>query len=609
MFITELFEAQNRNLIVVYAGRFQPFHKGHQAVYNYLLKHYGRDNVYIATSNKIDPPKSPFGFADKTYFMKMMGIPMDRVIESSQPYKAQELTSNYDKDNTVFLIAVSQKDMAEDPRFKVGPKKDGNPSYFQNLPTDLKNAAPMSQHGYLVVVPTFDFEVLGQPMRSATEIRAMYGSADEPTRREIIQDLFGAYTQEAQQIMDSKLGVKEGLLDPGTDTISPIHGGTVTEGDVVAFTPNKKTPPNYEQALRLMKSFLSFDETVPDYNNKMNAILAQLNQLGYSVQSTLDPSHNGLDLVNKSAEFRQFFPYKLQEAYPKQQASVYNPDGATYRGEKMPSYSKDDVYSNSTQVDHATNAELRLGNHELDDPIEKTQQKIDLERLKKVIRAKVEQLTRIETIVLNLRYWQDMTLDQIGKAVNLSVERIRQIEAKALRKLRHPSRNLKQFVDPEYRNPVVQPTNSELKVNKGDTVANINRISDLIDSDRNKVFGESASGYIPKNSKEARDPRWSNALTVDVRPDTVKKAIKAFYPTKAAKTQLKQVQEDREPYQQAIDNLEWALIQKDRDEIDSIRNSIKREKASKDPNQAVIDAWNRKIDKLHDRIKDSLKLK
>lgn len=36
------------------------------------------------------------------------------------------------------------------------------------------------------------------------------------------------------------------------------------------------------------------------------------------------------------------------------------------------------------------------------------------------------------------------------------------------------------------------------------------------------------SGYIPKNKKEARDPRWSNALTVDVHPDTPNKNLKAF---------------------------------------------------------------------------------
>ena len=39
---------------------------------------------------------------------------------------------------------------------------------------------------------------------------------------------------------------------------------------------------------------------------------------------------------------------------------------------------------------------------------------------------------------------------------------------------------------------------------------------------------EDASGYIPQNKKEAKDPRWSNALTVDVHPGTPTKNLKAF---------------------------------------------------------------------------------
>jgi hypothetical protein len=37
-----------------------------------------------------------------------------------------------------------------------------------------------------------------------------------------------------------------------------------------------------------------------------------------------------------------------------------------------------------------------------------------------------------------------------------------------------------------------------------------------------------SSGYIPKNKREAKDPRWSNALTVDVHPDTPRKNMKAL---------------------------------------------------------------------------------
>ena len=44
---------------------------------------------------------------------------------------------------------------------------------------------------------------------------------------------------------------------------------------------------------------------------------------------------------------------------------------------------------------------------------------------------------------------QDHTLEEVGKRFEVTRERIRQIEAKALRKLRHPSRSeqLRTFLD------------------------------------------------------------------------------------------------------------------------------------------------------------------
>jgi hypothetical protein len=42
------------------------------------------------------------------------------------------------------------------------------------------------------------------------------------------------------------------------------------------------------------------------------------------------------------------------------------------------------------------------------------------------------------------------------------------------------------------------------------------------------IFTEDASGYIPKNKKEANDPRWSNALSVDVTPKTPTKNARAL---------------------------------------------------------------------------------
>ena len=64
-----------------------------------------------------------------------------------------------------------------------------------------------------------------------------------------------------------------------------------------------------------------------------------------------------------------------------------------------------------------------------------------------------ESLTPREEKVLRLRFGledgRSRTLEEVGKEFNVTRERIRQIEAKALRKLRHPSRSkkLKDFLD------------------------------------------------------------------------------------------------------------------------------------------------------------------
>jgi RNA polymerase primary sigma factor len=65
----------------------------------------------------------------------------------------------------------------------------------------------------------------------------------------------------------------------------------------------------------------------------------------------------------------------------------------------------------------------------------------------------LEGLTAREAKVLRMRFGIDMntdhTLEEVGKQFDVTRERIRQIEAKALRKLRHPSRSerLRTFLD------------------------------------------------------------------------------------------------------------------------------------------------------------------
>ena len=73
--------------------------------------------------------------------------------------------------------------------------------------------------------------------------------------------------------------------------------------------------------------------------------------------------------------------------------------------------------------------------------------------LKEQLMSVIETLTPREQKVIRLRYGLDdshpRTLEEVGKEFNVTRERIRQIEAKALRKLRHPNRSKKltDFID------------------------------------------------------------------------------------------------------------------------------------------------------------------
>jgi RNA polymerase primary sigma factor len=73
--------------------------------------------------------------------------------------------------------------------------------------------------------------------------------------------------------------------------------------------------------------------------------------------------------------------------------------------------------------------------------------------LRDVVKDILDGLTPREAKVLRMRFGIEMstdhTLEEVGKQFDVTRERIRQIEAKALRKLKHPSRSdkLRSFID------------------------------------------------------------------------------------------------------------------------------------------------------------------
>jgi RNA polymerase primary sigma factor len=86
-----------------------------------------------------------------------------------------------------------------------------------------------------------------------------------------------------------------------------------------------------------------------------------------------------------------------------------------------------------------------LGDFIEDTSVESPIDSATMESLRETTHSVLAGLTPREAKVLRMRFGIDMhtdhTLEEVGKQFDVTRERIRQIEAKALRKLRHPSRS------------------------------------------------------------------------------------------------------------------------------------------------------------------------
>ena len=141
----------------------------------------------------------------------------------------------------------------------------------------------------------------------------------------------------------------------------------------------------------------------------------------------------------------------------KQALSLYNPDSKTYRyttgGGRIPnskSISKKDITAKNQRTDFPDD------NYEPD-----MLAGVNKEQLEKAVEDSLGTLQKREELVLRARFGlkpftQDHTLEQVGNAMDIGPERVRQIEARALRKLKHPSRSrkLRGFMDEARTDPM-----------------------------------------------------------------------------------------------------------------------------------------------------------
>jgi hypothetical protein len=190
--------------IIIYGGRFQPFHKGHYAAYQNLVSEFGKANVYIGTSNDTSSDKSPFTFKEKKEIAtKMFGIPASKFVKVNNPYRPVEILSKYDGKITQYIAAVGEKDAS---RLKSG--------YFK--PYKGKAGYGYDEVGYYYTVPSEENPISG------TDVRKKLGSSNKEVAKKFFLKAYPSFDREVFKMITSKLneegmpgGIGVGLVLPG----------------------------------------------------------------------------------------------------------------------------------------------------------------------------------------------------------------------------------------------------------------------------------------------------------------------------------------------------------------------------------------------------------
>jgi len=190
--------------IIIYGGRFQPFHKGHYAAYQNLVSEFGKANVYIGTSNDTSSDKSPFTFKEKKEIAtKMFGIPASKFVKVNNPYRPVEILSKYDGKITQYIAAVGEKDAS---RLKSG--------YFK--PYKGKAGYGYDEVGYYYPVPAEANPISG------TDVRKKLGSSNKEVAKKFFLKAYPSFDREIFKMITSKLnengmpgGIGVGLVLPG----------------------------------------------------------------------------------------------------------------------------------------------------------------------------------------------------------------------------------------------------------------------------------------------------------------------------------------------------------------------------------------------------------
>lgn len=198
-------QEEDMKIVAVFSGRFQPFHRGHYKVYEHLVNRFGRNDTYIGTSDKVDPPRSPFSFKQKKKIItRLFDVPHENVVEVSNPYGPKEILDQYDPNSTAYVAAVSEKDKGR----LLGSE------YFGEYPPS-EGFEGYKDGGYVYTTPMSGFTFRGDEI-SGTRVREAFrsDSIPEQEKKDFFKYIYGSFDQEVYDLMLKRLTERRKKIAP-----------------------------------------------------------------------------------------------------------------------------------------------------------------------------------------------------------------------------------------------------------------------------------------------------------------------------------------------------------------------------------------------------------
>lgn len=268
-------DQEDMDIMAVYSGEFQPFHRGHYKTYDHLVNRFGRNNTYVATNNSTGN-QNPFTFKQKKKTItSLFDVPHENVVEAEDIENPDEVLEEFDSDSTAYVAAVDEG----------GKEKLIQDSYFAEYPPEDEMKS-CSENGYVYTVPSSGFTFKGQKV-SESRIRETFKRPDVPEeqKKDFFRYIYGSFNEEIYEMMTKRLTeislpdsvikdflnergdvlkgkVKrlraQSVLQEGSSTTS-FGGGIVDDGPTTWYSDLDQ----YEEVTRDIAEFFGFE--VLDY--------------------------------------------------------------------------------------------------------------------------------------------------------------------------------------------------------------------------------------------------------------------------------------------------------------------------------------------------------